>query len=700
MARLRALTWGILASALIATVMVRPLPLVTPTELRLYDLLLPASSNSLSDKIAIVAVDETSLTTLGQWPWPRSVVARLVTQLRDLGAAVIAFDVIFAEPDRVGVASPTDGQDGVRASDGDLARAMAGGRVILGYAFEFGGASAGEPPCAVHPLRAARVEAPDGGNPLDRTFRATSVLCSLPVLTQAASASGFLNVGVDTDGIIRRLPLVTSYGTGVYPSLALAAFLMASNTREVTIQASRGAPLELGLDGTRIELDERGTLLLRFYGAGRRYAHLSAAKLLAGDVKAEEVAGRIVFVGATAIGLRDLVATPFDRAFPGIEVHATAVDNLLRGDYLRAPAFEPAYRVFGALAAGLLAAAAVARLGVIGGAALTAVLCGVTWVLSALALARWSIFFSPLPPTLALVASAFAMVAVRLRDDRQRAGIRIEQMAGRIDHEVAERDRLARERDALLATERDTHRLKDEFLRNLSHELRTPISSILGWLRLLRQGPDRRSLERGLEIIERNAREQARLIEEVLDFSEIVGGNAEMGIGTVDLTGVVDSAVDGIWSVMTAKSLVIMRHVPPGLWIVHGNVERLRQAVWHVLSNAAKFSPAGGHISLTLTVRPAEFDLEIRDQGIGISAEFLPHVFDRFRQADGSSTRTHGGVGLGLSIAREIVQLHGGTITASSSGIGGGAAFCFTLPRVLTSDVDGAGDPSAVPGPS
>jgi signal transduction histidine kinase len=519
------------------------------------------------------------------------------------------------------------------------------------------------------------------------------------VLARAASASGFLNVGVDTDGIIRRLPLVTSYGTGVYPSLALAAVLMASNIREVTIQAGRGAPLELGLDGTRIELDARGALLLRYYGAGRRFAHLSAAKLLAGDVQAEEVAGRIVFVGATAIGLRDLVATPFDRTFPGIEVHATAVDNLLRGDYLRAPAFEPAYRVFGALAPGLLAAAAVARLGVIPGAALVAVLCGVTWAVSALVLARWSIFFSPLPPTLALVASALAMAAVRLRAERQRAGIRLEQMAGRIGLEVAERDRLTRERDALLATERDTHRLKDEFLRNLSHELRTPISSILGWLRLLRQGPDRRSLERGLEIIERNAREQARLIEEVLDFSEIVGGNAEMGVGTVDLTGVVDSAVDGIWSVMTAKSLVIMRQVPPGLWIVHGNVERLRQAVWHVLSNAAKFSPAGGHITITLTVRPAEFDLEIRDQGIGISVEFLPHVFDRFRQADGSSTRKHGGVGLGLSIAREIVQLHGGTITASSAGIGKGAVFCFTLPRVQTSDVDGAGDPPEAASP-
>jgi signal transduction histidine kinase len=690
---MRALTWGLLASALIATVMVRPLPLVTATELRLYDLLLPAPSSPLSDKIAIVAIDEASLTALGQWPWPRSVVARLVTRLRDLGAAVIAFDVIFAEPDRVGVAHAADGHEAVTASDGDLARAIAGGRVILGYAFEFGGAGGGEPACAVHPLRAARVEARGAGDPLDRTFRATSVLCSLPVLTQAASASGFLNVGVDTDGIIRRLPLVTSYGTGVYPSLALAAVLMASNIREVTIQATRGAPLELGLDGTRVELDARGALLLRFYGAGRRFAHLSAAKLLAGEVQAEEVAGRIVFVGATAIGLRDLVATPFDRAFPGIEVHATAVDNLLRRDYLRAPAFEPAYRVLGALAAGLLAAVAVARLGVSRGAALVAVLGGVIWTLSALALARWSIFFSPLPPTLALVASALAMVAVRLRNDRQSAGIRLEQMAGRIGHEVAERDRVARERDALLATERDTHRLKDEFLRNLSHELRTPISSILGWLRLLRQGTDRRSLERGLEIIERNAREQARLIEEVLDFSEIVGGNAEMGVGTVDLTGVVDSAVDGIWSAMTAKSLVIMRHVPPGLWIVHGNVERLRQAVWHVLSNAAKFSPAGGHISITLTVRPGEFDLEIRDQGIGISAEFLPHVFDRFRQADGSSTRKHGGIGLGLSIAREIVQLHGGTITASSTGIGKGAAFCFTLPRVQMSDADRGGDP-------
>jgi signal transduction histidine kinase/CheY-like chemotaxis protein len=226
-------------------------------------------------------------------------------------------------------------------------------------------------------------------------------------------------------------------------------------------------------------------------------------------------------------------------------------------------------------------------------------------------------------------------------------------------------------------------RLKDEFLAALSHELRTPLNAILGWLQILLKtptGPEQ--TRRALESVDRNARAQARLIEDLLDISRIVSGKFHFKSEIVELVGVVESAIDSIRPAANARRIAIVTRLAAPPKVVTGDSDRLRQAVWNLLSNAVKFSPAGGTIDVDLNETGAGLTLVVRDHGIGIDKSFLPHVFDRFRQADGSMTRQHGGLGLGLAIAHEIVELHGGTIRVESDGPGTGAAFFISLPVV------------------
>ena len=227
------------------------------------------------------------------------------------------------------------------------------------------------------------------------------------------------------------------------------------------------------------------------------------------------------------------------------------------------------------------------------------------------------------------------------------------------------------------------NRQKDEFLATMSHELRTPLNAILGWAAIMRTGKlDEPTRHIGLEIIERNARAQARIIEDLLDVSRIVSGKLLLESAPVDLRGVIDSALSSITLAAEAKQIEVRRHLGAGPVVVTGDAARLHQVVSNLLTNAIKFTPRGGWVSVRLEHGAAAVQITVEDNGQGISAAFLPHVFERFRQADQTSTRTHGGLGLGLSIVRHIVQLHGGDVRAESPGPGLGSTFIIELPTV------------------
>ena len=252
-----------------------------------------------------------------------------------------------------------------------------------------------------------------------------------------------------------------------------------------------------------------------------------------------------------------------------------------------------------------------------------------------------------------------------------------------LQREIDERKRVERDRVAALERERDANRLKDEFLATLSHELRTPMNAVLGWARVLRStAADAATSERGLESIERNARAQARLIEDLLEVSRIVTGKLRLQVREVDLAAIVDTAVDNVRPAAIAKRLTLDAQIDSRPALTSGDPDRLQQVVWNLLSNAVKFTPPDGRVAVRLTHRDG-YVLTVLDTGAGIESRFLPHVFDAFRQADGSATREHGGLGLGLAIARQLVEAHGGTIRARSEGKDRGAEFEVFLPSVI-----------------
>ncbi|MDQ2974791.1 MAG: PAS domain S-box protein [Acidobacteriota bacterium] len=230
---------------------------------------------------------------------------------------------------------------------------------------------------------------------------------------------------------------------------------------------------------------------------------------------------------------------------------------------------------------------------------------------------------------------------------------------------------------------REANRLKDEFLATVSHELRTPLTAILGWAHLLRGGQmERQTATRALETIERNARAQAQLIDDLLDVSRIITGKLRLDVRPVDPGSFIESAIEALGPAAAAKDVRIQKVMDTGVISIAGDPARLQQVVWNLLSNAIKFTPKGGRVQVSLQRVNSHIEIAVSDSGVGIKPEFLPHVFERFRQADQTSTRQYGGLGLGLAIVRHLVELHGGTVHAESVGEGSGATFVVKLPVV------------------
>jgi PAS domain S-box-containing protein len=239
-----------------------------------------------------------------------------------------------------------------------------------------------------------------------------------------------------------------------------------------------------------------------------------------------------------------------------------------------------------------------------------------------------------------------------------------------------------RESRARAAAE-ESNRMKDEFLATVSHELRTPLTSILGWARMLRSGTlDAATSERAVETIERNARSQSQIIEDILDVSRIITGKLSLSVEPVEMVAVIEAAINAVRPAAEAKGIQIETAFDAAAYRVAGDANRLQQVVWNLLSNAVKFTPGGGRVSVQLRREDAYVETIVSDTGQGIDKEFLPYVFDRFRQADSSTTRQHGGLGLGLAIVRHLVELHGGTVAAESAGEGEGTTFTVRLPSM------------------
>jgi PAS domain S-box-containing protein len=263
--------------------------------------------------------------------------------------------------------------------------------------------------------------------------------------------------------------------------------------------------------------------------------------------------------------------------------------------------------------------------------------------------------------------------------------------ASKIARDVTSRKLAESERERLLESERAARTeaerasiMKDEFLATLSHELRTPLNAILGWSQILRRGNhSQEDLLEGLDVIERNTRVQTQLIEDLLDMSRITSGKVRLDVQQVELQDVLKAAIASIRHSAEVKDIKLRMIMDPRATSVRGDPGRLQQCFWNILSNAVKFTPKGGTIEVSLQRVNSHLEVSIVDNGAGIKPDFLPHLFERFRQADASTTRRHGGLGLGLSIVKSLVELHGGRVSANSKGEGQGSTFAIELPLMV-----------------
>jgi len=276
-------------------------------------------------------------------------------------------------------------------------------------------------------------------------------------------------------------------------------------------------------------------------------------------------------------------------------------------------------------------------------------------------------------------------VAVPLKDEEGAliGGVSVAQDITERKRAEAERTRLLASEQRLRAAAEEANRLKDEFLATASHELRTPLTAIVGWARMLRSGKlDPETTSQALGTIERNANVQTKLIEDLLDISRILSGKLLLDIRPLQMSSVISDAVNTVSPAAHAKNIAIEVSIDPLADSVPGDANRLQQVIWNLLSNAVKFTPKDGFVMVALRRVDGQIEITVRDTGLGIEPEFLPYVFDRFRQADGKTTKKHGGLGLGLAIVRHLVELHGGEVKAHSDGLGSGSSFIVSLPLV------------------
>jgi PAS domain S-box-containing protein len=256
--------------------------------------------------------------------------------------------------------------------------------------------------------------------------------------------------------------------------------------------------------------------------------------------------------------------------------------------------------------------------------------------------------------------------------------------------DITDRRQAEQERDYLLVREQEAreeaetaNRLKDEFLATLSHELRTPLNAMMGWVQLVRTNKlSSDQVKRALETIERNANTQAQLINDLLDVSRIIRGNVQLQLAPLDLQKIISATVESLQPTAQAKNVTLVTECEPTVDLVSGDAERLQQVVWNLLVNGIKFTPKNGSVTVRLSYTQTSATIQVVDTGIGIAPEFLPYIFERFRQVEGTTKRAHGGLGLGLAIVRHLVELHGGMVAAESPGEGLGSVFTVRLPLI------------------
>ena len=419
----------------IGTFLVRPAPVVN-LDHKVLDLLTGwAGPGKQSGRVVVVEIDEASLAEFGSWPWPRDLLGRITRRLLDRGAATVVFDMMFPQEDRRAPRS-TDGVGEAQSGTNDevFADALSGRPTVVGYALRFDNDHAGSSPCSVPSLPLAMAGPNESGGAA--FFRATGVLCTVPPISRAAAGNGFLNAAPDSDGKMRRVPMVIEYGKRYYPSLAFAALNVYQGPSTIGLATDAHGASRLRLDNRAIPLEGPSLLRLRFRGPRRTFPYVSVAGVLASRTPIEMLRAKIAIVGGSALGMQNPVVTPSDALFPDVEIQATAIDNLLQGDFFHRPGDAYLWELALALLAGLASTFLLVQVRSLWGAFSTLGIAACVWTGCTFMLSATGMLFSPLPATAALGGNLLVLPLLNYLQEKRRADRTEQQLAA-----TAERSR-------------------------------------------------------------------------------------------------------------------------------------------------------------------------------------------------------------------------------------------------------------------
>jgi signal transduction histidine kinase len=627
--------------------------------------------------VVIVDIDQASLTAVGQWPWPRSTVARLTNDIAAMQPAVIGFDVLLPLPDRL---SP---QEIIRAlpsineatrsdlmslpsNDTLLAASFRRVPIVLGIAALPATAAIGNG-SADTPVSMVAEAGDDAGEYLPQS---ASLIANVAELDAAASGRGMVTLVADDDGVLRRNPAAIAVRDRVFPSFAIEVARVAARADSITLAAGGSGIESVNIAGNRLATDRAGNLWLH-YARAHSLQILSAADILAGRISAANIRGKLVLLGTTALAISGYYATPLGDRRAGVEIQAQLLQNILDGDVLVRPAQATVGELLLLLLAGVLLIGAAGRLR---GWRLLPLFVGLPALGFGFSLFAYLHAQHLIDPTL------LALLAILLYMSAATEGILTEERARRRTEEQL--------REALLQAE-TASQAKTDFLANMSHELRTPLTAILGFSESIKNelfGPIS-PVKYGdyVDQIHASGGHLLAIVNDVLDMSRVAAGETKLDEIDVDLRAAADECLLMLQLRIDKKRLQVRVEFDPALPHVQADRRMVKQMLLNLLSNAVTYTPDGGSVTVTASVTSdRQVAVTVRDTGIGIARADLERIMEPFQIVENPQSRSYQGIGLGLPLARSLIQLHGGDLTLHSEiGIGTTATLAFPATRTI-----------------